>query len=663
MSAHNTKKMKPIVLDTICLLWFLIITKSTRTIGGTTDFNSDVECHSTNDTRATTVPIFPKDFEAHMEVTDLSLNYTAEIHEYVRGNHNALYRTADSQTTTCLFNSKSKRGHIIRGIQCNKTRDLPYQCFCNHMCLPFIPLRDVFAYMERYNAVLANESLKVRGIPVIQWSVRCWSGHNPNITLAIDLYLTRKNYHMARSASYVPVRVGIYGRGDLLKIMDPNIKNLSLIMEITQFKEDISQNEILQAPPGVYCPSLAPSKPFPSLADQFSVTMEAISSEKNTIFYVHHHYDYTEKLVAYELRPHYHTPTSLTRTYDVPKPIRYYRIIHDFQTGVQYMIDERSGNCTISAIPSDAADAVVVDDNNIRLRHANELLHVNQTCVAYQGVRSIRGIPCDVWVAEKLISGEKPVYYTIEIYFTLSNWSVEVEVLNQERQVPLGVAISSADNPTAEKFSNVQYTYYYGYTLGHPNWGNFDISCCSSRIDRLFLILTLQVSYADLARHNLDVATDSIRRGIAGIAGVSPLRITNMFIGKSQDNEVDVWFVLLERPDVIGKVSSSRQEMYMADAYRALYDIIENHEIIINVEATPKKRTGVYIKRGSLERSRESLHPNTRHRGLRYLKAGYTAGSMAGLGFSMAILGTCVGVFVGFLLWKRGSGIPYHVHH
>lgn len=50
------------------------------------------------------------------------------------------------------------------------------------------------------------------------------------------------------------------------------------------------------------------------------------------------------------------------------------------------MIDERSGNCTISAIPSDAADAVVVDDNNIRLRHANELLHVNQTCVAYQGV-------------------------------------------------------------------------------------------------------------------------------------------------------------------------------------------------------------------------------------------------------------------------------------
>ena len=50
-----------------------------------------------------------------------------------------------------------------------------------------------------------------------------------------------------------------------------------------------------------------------------------------------------------------------------------------------------------------------------------------------------------------------------------------------------------------------------------------------------------------------------------------------------------------------------------------------------------------------------------RHKSLRYLKAGYTAGSMAGLGFSMAILGTCVGIFVGFLLWKRNNGVPYQV--
>lgn len=69
----------------------------------------------------------------------------------------------------------------------------------------------------------------------------------------------------------------------------------------------------------------------------------------------------------------------------------------------------------------------------------------------------------------------------------------------------------------------------------------------------------------------------------------------------------------------------------------------------------------VTIKRGSLETTTEALHPHMRHRSLRYLKAGYTAGSMAGLGFSMAILGTCMGIFVGFLLWKRHTSVPYQV--
>ena len=34
---------------------------------------------------------------------------------------------------------------------------------------------------------------------------------------------------------------------------------------------------------------------------------------------------------------------------------------------------------------------------------------------------------------------------------------------------------------------------------------------------------------------------------------------------------------------------------------------------------------------------------------------------MAGLGFSMAILGLCVGIFLGFLLWKRRIGLPYYL--
>ena len=41
----------------------------------------------------------------------------------------------------------------------------------------------------------------------------------------------------------------------------------------------------------------------------------------------------------------------------------------------------------------------------------------------------------------------------------------------------------------------------------------------------------------------------------------------------------------------------------------------------------------------------------------RFLRATYTAGSMAGLGFSMAVVGLSLGIFLGFLLWKRRIGL------
>ena len=33
---------------------------------------------------------------------------------------------------------------------------------------------------------------------------------------------------------------------------------------------------------------------------------------------------------------------------------------------------------------------------------------------------------------------------------------------------------------------------------------------------------------------------------------------------------------------------------------------------------------------------------------------------MAGLGFSMAVVGLSIGIFVGFILWKGRLGLPYY---
>ena len=84
------------------------------------------------------------------------------------------------------------------------------------------------------------------------------------------------------------------------------------------------------------------------------------------------------------------------------------------------------------------------------------------------------------------------------------------------------------DSP--HRWTSIVHTFFYEYSDGHPSWEVFDISPCLSRINRVFLLLTLDVSYAELVHYNLELAKNSIRRAIAGIAGVSPLRITDLFV-------------------------------------------------------------------------------------------------------------------------------------
>lgn len=50
----------------------------------------------------------------------------------------------------------------------------------------------------------------------------------------------------------------------------------------------------------------------------------------------------------------------------------------------------------------------------------------------------MRGILCDVWVAERGL--RKGQYSTVEIYFSHENWTVEVEVFNKVHQVPIGIS-------------------------------------------------------------------------------------------------------------------------------------------------------------------------------------------------------------------------------
>ena len=60
--------------------------------------------------------------------------------------------------------------------------------------------------------------------------------------------------------------------------------------------------------------------------------------------------------------------------------------------------------------------------------------------------REIRGIPCDVWVAESLPTKPEDKYSTIELYFSRPDYHILVEEVNSLSQLPLGMRTYLAES-------------------------------------------------------------------------------------------------------------------------------------------------------------------------------------------------------------------------
>lgn len=63
---------------------------------------------------------------------------------------------------------------------------------------------------------------------------------------------------------------------------------------------------------------------------------------------------------------------------------------------------------------------------------------------------------------------------------------------------------------------------------------------------------------------------------------------------KPATGEVDVRFVLLEKPNLSGPVFSSRPQLLMADAYKTLHDNIFKHNASVKLDLSPTKKLVSY---------------------------------------------------------------------
>ena len=149
--------------------------------------------------------------------------------------------------------------------------------------------------------------------------------------------------------------------------------------------------------------------------------------------------------------------------------------------------------------------------------------------------RIIRGIPADVWVAEKsssnfnsFPSSRSQEYETVELYFSRTDWKVLVGEVNAHQSLPIGMSTFIARSVIftttfllviwisinhiqfhvyiLSRFKHLKFlfcqknasifhtkltSHYVKFNPTQPAWSHFDITTCIRQSNQMFLKVTL----------------------------------------------------------------------------------------------------------------------------------------------------------------------------
>ncbi|KAJ8307887.1 hypothetical protein KUTeg_014534 [Tegillarca granosa] len=186
--------------------------------------------------------------------------------------------------------------------------------------------------------------------------------------------------------------------------------------DLAEFRSQTPSDDKFETPSGIVCPHRKLSKALPVPGPHFTFTAETLDLNNKKIGFIKEYYDFNTSLFRYDYKPQ--SPTQygtdlLTEVHDYSEgdlqnwsnyisnstKCSFYSKIKD---GLAYIIDPMIGNCSVNYIDGSGLDARFADANgNARLRTPKEFFDFDKYTYEYEGVKTVRGIKCDVWITQR----------------------------------------------------------------------------------------------------------------------------------------------------------------------------------------------------------------------------------------------------------------------
>ena len=232
-----------------------------------------------------------------------------------------------------------------------------------------------------------------------------------------------------------------------------------------------------------------------------------------------------------------------------------YRIIHDFDSQVEYFIHRHTSNCTAQTLGSfPIGEDILFDEASmVSIASPNQLFLLSQDFnYTYEGVTTVRGVEVDSWISVREMETFNTGNLTdgvFEIFFTRPEYSIRTD-----RSGDVGVPVpwrvnlrglfsyfnfSTGQSVVMER--NVSFTSdFFDFAAGEPPYDAFDVSVCFNGDD-----LHTVIVYFNTTRVGIDFSTlrTNLRAGVVNVTGVRPLQVNNIHVSVRDD---DVMYVLAE---------------------------------------------------------------------------------------------------------------------
>lgn len=578
------------------------------------------------------LPSLPKGYSVRTECNIITENMTIEVHEFYDASLNMsaykqtemdgeIYAILNYNTNQFIYIEPSEDG-MAKLCQVTELSKFVPSFDKQTKESNIIRLVDALNYGKGTSLMYIKSDI-LRGEKVQIWKA-CVYDQALQATFDVSWYFSAEGWRTSSGTRAVPVRMHLVG-----KTVDKkgNVKRHERIYDYSEFNPKAPDYKVFELHSGSFCKGIKEKKKIPETPMCFSYGMESVSmgAGGNIRSDLYIYYDAEKKL----FRMDYVEPEEGAPGYN-KGPLTQ---IHDFNSGVAYLVYKNRGSCDMFPIDQIGEDTVSLNSGKVRMKTSKEFFGFNKKNFIYEGERNVRGIDCDVWIDTRNDWPQKNSSQSIWEWSFSSDEVLANSEANTESSFPVSLEITQ---PKTE--INLLHN-IYGVEEDFQNYDKFDISMCFDDLHRLDYQFSIHGSYKSIVRNQEEKFKSIVRMTLSIYASISPLRISNIKVDYDSE-DVLVYFSLLDLPKVKGDVKQITLGNNLKDASERIVNGIASKEFKID------------LGNGKLVPLKQSTFQQVNN--LPSAKQGkYKPGDMAGIGLGMLLVGLLAGGLVTKYIIKK----------